>query len=141
MRKELKTAIELHRSGQLDRAAELYRSVLATESEDAEALHWFGLLHHQAGDDARAVEMIGRAVALRPGEYLYHGNLAEALRAAGDFERAAASCRAALGLWPDCLEALCCLGDVLAGLEAARGGDRGAAARRRLADGFRRRHQ
>jgi tetratricopeptide (TPR) repeat protein len=113
MRDVLRTAIELHRSGQLDRAAQLYQSVLAGGGENAEALHWFGLLHHQVGDHARAVELIQRAVARRPDSYLYHGNLAEAYRAAGEFERAVGSCRAALQLWPDYPEALCCLGTAL----------------------------
>ena len=66
---------------------------------------------------AGAVELIGRAVALRPDAHLYHGNLAEAYRAAGDHERAAESCRAALRLWPDYPEALCNLGTALTALK------------------------
>ena len=98
MRKVLRTAIELHRSGRLEEAASLYRSVLANQPENADALQWFRVLHHQIRDPARAVELIGRAVALKPDAYLYHGNLAEAHRAVGDYERAVESCRAALRL-------------------------------------------
>ncbi len=113
MRKVLRTAIELHGSGRLDEAASLYRRVLTSEPDNAEALHWLGVLYHQAGDPAGAVELIGRAAILRPDAYLYHGNLAEAYRAAGDHERAAESCRAALRIWPDYPEALCSLGTAL----------------------------
>ena len=94
--------------------------MLASEPENAEALHRFGVLHHQHGDHGRAVELIGRAVALRPNAYLYHANLAEAYRAAGDLERAAECCRAALRLWPDYPEALCNLGLALPGAGDAR---------------------
>jgi tetratricopeptide (TPR) repeat protein len=113
MRNALRSAIALHRSGQLEQAAELYRSVLARDRENAEAWHWFGVLHHQLGDHAGAVALIGRAVDLRPEAYLYHGNLAEAYRAGGEHAKAAASCRAALRLWADYPEALCTLGTAL----------------------------
>jgi tetratricopeptide (TPR) repeat protein len=113
VRKLLRSAIELHRSGRLDEAASLYRSVLASQPENAEALQWYGVLHKEIGDPESAVELIGRAVALKPGAYLYLGNLAEAYRAAGDHVRAAESCRAALRLWPDYPEALCSLGSAL----------------------------
>jgi len=117
MRKVLRTAIELHRSGQLDGAASLYRDVLASEPNNADALHWLGVLHNQLGDHARATELIGQAVALKPSAYLYHGNLAEAYRAARDYERAEESCREALRLWPDYPEALLNLGTVLTALK------------------------
>ncbi len=117
MRKLLRTAIERHRSGRLDEAASLYRHVLANEPENAEALHWLGVLHHQAGDPARAVELIGRAVALKPEAYLYHGNLAESYRATGDHQRSAESGRAALRIWPDYPEALCSLGTALSAMK------------------------
>jgi tetratricopeptide (TPR) repeat protein len=116
MRKLLRTAIELHRSGRLDEAASQYRRVLEGDPENAEALHWLGVLHLQAGDPAHAAELIGRAVVLRPDAPLYHGNLAEAYRKAGDFERAVEGARAALRIWPDDPEALCCLGTALSAL-------------------------
>ena len=84
----------LHRAGRLEGAASLYRDVLASEPDNAEALHWLGVLHHETGEHARAAELIGRAVVLRPDFYLYLGNLAEAFRAAGDYERAVESGRA-----------------------------------------------
>jgi tetratricopeptide (TPR) repeat protein len=116
MRKVLRTAIELHRSGRLEEAASLYRSVLSSQPENAEALQWFGVLHCQIGDPSRAVELIGRAVALKPDAYLYHGSLAEAHRAAGDPQRAAETCRAALRLWANYPEALCTLGSALSAM-------------------------
>ncbi len=79
-------------------------------------MHLLGVLHHQQGDHAKAIELIGRAVAIRPNVPAFHANLAEAYRATGQLERAAGCCRAALGLWPDYPEALCNLGLALQGL-------------------------
>jgi tetratricopeptide (TPR) repeat protein len=94
----------------------LYQQVLSQQKENAEALHLLGVVHHQQGDHARAVELIGRAVALRPNAFVFHANLAEAYRAMGDFERAAGCCRVALRFCPDYPEALCNLGAALQGL-------------------------
>ncbi len=116
MQDVLAAAIEMHRSGQLGQAAQLYQRVLAGEADNPEALHLLGVLRHQQGDHTRAVELIGRALARRPNAPIYHANLAEAYRALGDFERAAGCCRAALALWPDYAEALCNLGAALQGM-------------------------
>ncbi len=116
MQDVLTAAIEMHRSGQLGAASQLYQRVLAREQENAEALHLLGVLHHQQGNHTRAIELIGRAVAIKPNSHIYHANLAEAYRALGDFERAAGCCRAALSIWADYPEALCNLGAALQGL-------------------------
>ncbi len=115
MQDVLTAAIEMHRSGQLGSASQMYQKVLAREQENAEALHLFGVLLHQQGQHARAIELIGRAVVLRPNSHIYHANLAEAYRRSGDFDRAVGCCRAALAIWPDYPEALCNLGAALQG--------------------------
>ena len=112
----LRAAIEKHQTGQLGVAAQLYQGLLAREPDHAEALHLLGVLNHQQGQNSRAVELIGRAVALRPNAHVFQANLAEAYRALGDFERAAGCCRAALQIWPDYPEALSNLGAALQGL-------------------------
>jgi tetratricopeptide (TPR) repeat protein len=117
MQDMLATAIDLHRSGQLGPASQLYQKVLAREQDNAEALHLLGVLHHQQGQHGRAIELINRAVAIRPNNAAFHANLAEAYRAMGDCERAAGCCRAALSLAPNYPEALSNLGAALQGLE------------------------
>jgi tetratricopeptide (TPR) repeat protein len=106
----------MHQGGRLGEAATLYQKVLSQEKENPVALHLLGVLHHQRGDNARAIELIGRAVALRPNVPAFHANLAEAYRATGQLERAAGCCRAALSLWSEYPEALCNLGLALQGL-------------------------
>ena len=92
----LAKAFALHQTGQMDQASLLYQQVLTQEQENPDALHLFGVLRHQQGEHARAVELIGRAVTLRPNVTAFHANLAEAYRALGQFERAAGCCRTAL---------------------------------------------
>ena len=94
------TALEFHQAGRYADAARCYHNLLAREPENAEALHLFGVMHHQCGHSGRAVELIGRAAALRPHAAAFHANLAEAYRSLGDHERAIDSCRIALRLKP-----------------------------------------
>ena len=96
MQDVLTAAIEMHQTGQLRPAAQLYQKVLAHEEENADALHLLGVLRHQQGDHAKAVELIRRAIAMRPSVPAFHANLAEAYRSQGQFDRAAGSCRMAL---------------------------------------------
>jgi tetratricopeptide (TPR) repeat protein len=112
----LTAALELHQSGKLEPAAQLYQKILFQERDNAPALHLLGVLHNQQGQHARAVEEIGRAVALQPNVPAFHANLAEAYRALGQFERAAGCCRMALRLWTEYPEARCNLGLALQGL-------------------------
>src|SRR5438067_13191831 len=101
MADELSSAIELHRAGRLREAAAVYERLLAERPDEPEALHLLGVLRHQLGDHARAVELIGRAVALQPNVARYHANLAETYRALGQFDRAMGCCRGALHLTPN----------------------------------------
>ncbi|MFI5456158.1 MAG: tetratricopeptide repeat protein [Isosphaerales bacterium] len=110
MQDVLDSAIAMHQAGQLGDAALLYQKVLAQDEANASALHLFGVLYHQQGDDVRAVALIGRALAVRPSMPAAHANLAEAYRGLGQLERAVGCCRLALKLWPECPEALCNLG-------------------------------
>jgi tetratricopeptide (TPR) repeat protein len=98
-------ARQLHEAGRYADAARCYDAFLGLWPNHAEALHLFGVLHHQCGYPARAVELIGRAAALRPDAAAYHANHAEAHRALGQHEQAIDCCRTALRLRPDYPEA------------------------------------
>lgn len=116
MSHDLTTALALHQSGCLEDAARLYQAILEHQPLHADALHLFGLLHHEQGRHMAALEFIERAVTLRPNAAAYHANLGEVYRALGQFERAAGCCRTALGLRPDYPEAYCNLALCLQGL-------------------------
>ena len=81
MQDVLRDAISSHQAGDLARAGSLYQTVLASEPDNAEAMHLLGVLNHQRGEHTRAVELMGRAVAIRPNAAAFHANLAEAYRA------------------------------------------------------------
>ncbi len=115
----LTTAFELHQAGRYADAARRYHSLLSHEPENADALHLFGVMHHQCGHSDRAVELIGRATALRPGAAAFHINLAEAYRGLGQHEQAIACCRTALRLAPGFPEAFNTIGLALEALGRA----------------------
>jgi tetratricopeptide (TPR) repeat protein len=98
---DLAVALRHHQEGHLNEAAQQYQAILAAEPDHPDALHLLGVLAHQRGEYSRAVGMIGRAIAFRPGAAVYHANLAEAHRVLGQLDRAAAHCRTALRIQPD----------------------------------------
>jgi tetratricopeptide (TPR) repeat protein len=102
---EMLQAFRHHQAGELVAAARGYQAVLVKDPNHADASHLLGVVFHQQGQSAKAIELIGRAVALRPSVAAFHANLAEAYRAIGEFERAAGCCRTALQLWRDYPEA------------------------------------
>lgn len=116
MHADVALAFEHQQAGRYADAAHCYDVLLTREPENAEALHLFGVLHHQCGHHARAIELIRRALALRHDASAYHANLAEAYRALGQHDEAAACCRTALRLQPHYPEAANNLGLALQGL-------------------------
>jgi tetratricopeptide (TPR) repeat protein len=105
LHEEMANAFRLHQGGDLAGAARLYQAVLSRDANHADACHLLGVLRHQQGQHAQGVELISKAVALRPGVPAFHANLAEAYRALGQFDRAVGCCRTALQLWRDYPEA------------------------------------
>jgi tetratricopeptide (TPR) repeat protein len=102
---DLNLALQHHQTGRLDQAARLYQAILAREPRQADALHLLGVVALQQGNPARAAELIGQAVAIKPSVAVFHANLAEAYRALGQPDRAVGCCRTALRLQPHYPEA------------------------------------
>jgi tetratricopeptide (TPR) repeat protein len=98
-------AVQHHRAGRLDRAAEIYRSILTVVPEHSDSLNLLGVVLHQKGESAQAVPLIERAIALRPERIPYYVNLAAALRAVGRHEEAIRCCTEALARDPSLYEA------------------------------------
>src|SRR5262245_18953938 len=93
-------AVEHHRAGRLQQAHELYRQLLAHDPNHVDALHLMGVLAHQTGRNDIAIDLIGKAIAANGNVAVMLYNLAEALRAAGQSEQAAAALRRTLELDP-----------------------------------------
>ena len=96
----IKTAIELHKSGQLQQAKAHYRSILNTEPDHPDALHLYGLVCHQLGDHETAVSYIRKAVERVPTQAVLRNNLGDALHRSGQIEEAIQQLHTALELRP-----------------------------------------
>jgi Flp pilus assembly protein TadD len=110
---DFRTALGDHQSGRLEQAAQMYQSILARQPDHADALHLLGVVALQQGNPARAVELIGRAIAINPSAAAFHCNLADAYRAFGQLDRAAGCCQLALRLQPNYPEVANNLGLIL----------------------------
>jgi tetratricopeptide (TPR) repeat protein len=98
--KLLREGIEHHRQGMLDQAARLYEQALEVEPSEADALHLLGVIAHQRGDHAAAIERIRRAIAINAENAAYHSNLGVAYRSLGRTGEALSAVRRALELSP-----------------------------------------
>jgi protein O-GlcNAc transferase len=56
-------AVRHHQAGRLNEAERLYREVLQADPRHADALHFLGVLAHQAGRNDVAVDLIDKAIA------------------------------------------------------------------------------
>lgn len=94
----LSVATEHHRAGRVSEAERLYREVLETAPECADALHLLGIVALQSGRMAEAEAHLASAVAASPDDPLYQVNLGHALHGCGRHAEAARRFARALGL-------------------------------------------
>lgn len=96
----LKEAVALHQAGRLEEAGARYRAVLARAPAQFDALHLLGVVKRQQGDAQAAVDLIGQALRVNPGQATAHCNLGAALQDLGRSAQALASYDTALRLNP-----------------------------------------
>lgn len=97
----LKRGIALHQAGDLAAAEGVYREILAAAPGHADALHLYGLIAHQRGDNTTAIRSITKAIEMDSKVALYHANLGRVLKASGDDAGAVEAFRAGVQLEPD----------------------------------------
>jgi Flp pilus assembly protein TadD len=96
------TALAHHQADRLPEAERLYRLVLKSNPNHADALNLLGVLAAQIGRYDDAVELIGRACSLCPKVFDYRKHLGGALSEKKDFPAAVVAYRHALELNPGC---------------------------------------
>jgi predicted TPR repeat methyltransferase len=100
------SAIALHQRGQLAEAEAAYLAALEADKDNADALHYLGVLRHQQGQSFEALDLVWRALEIQPDYVDALNNLANIYRHLGSPAEAAKTYEVALALRPDHPEAL-----------------------------------
>lgn len=109
----LALAVGWQRAGELDAADGVYRQILAALPEQADALHFLGLLEFQRGHSGPALDLLERAVAAAPAHADLRSNFGNVLQSLGRLDAAEREYRAALTANPALVAAWNNLGVVL----------------------------
>lgn len=107
----LARAAELHRSGNLPQAGELYRQILGRDADNYQALTGLGRVLSETGSAAEALPLAKRAVACHPDLAEAHYHLGNVFRVLEKFEAAAGEYLRTLALDPAHAEACNYLGN------------------------------
>jgi predicted O-linked N-acetylglucosamine transferase (SPINDLY family) len=100
----MQQAVAHHQAGRLADAEKIYRQVLQQSPRDADALQLLGLLHHQTGRNDLAVELISKAITIRPRAEFFI-NLSQAYRELGRHAERLTACQRAVQMAPNIPEA------------------------------------
>ena len=109
----LQEGLRLHQAGNLAEAEGRYRAVLAQERDNADALHYLGLIAFQNKRYDSAVDLIAKSIAAADDNAAAHSNLANALTMLGRLPEAEAALDQALRIDPRFADAAFNRGNVL----------------------------
>ncbi|MBX2861320.1 MAG: tetratricopeptide repeat protein [Vampirovibrio sp.] len=114
--KKLSQAIQLHQSGHLEDAKQLYRQILSVNKNQVDALNLLGTILCDEGDPQQAEGLLTRALTLNPKQPELHFSMANILRDAGKLIEAKDAYQRAIQLDRTYLDAYINLGNVLQAL-------------------------
>lgn len=109
----LRQAVGHHQAGRVREAMTLYDQVLASHPDQADALHYSGVLLAQTGNPADGVRRLTKAVRLMPQRADFHANLGQVLVMLGRMDDAEQALRTAIGIEERLPDAHNNLGNVL----------------------------
>ena len=109
----LKTASKHHRNGKLKEAERIYLRILTRNPNHADALHLLGILATQTGEPDVALELIDRAISIKPTVADFYDNKGDALVALGRYDEAITARRKAISLNPRFVRSYYLLGNLL----------------------------
>lgn len=96
--REIKKAVMLHNSGDLERAGQIYRDILDADPFNADAFHLLGVMATQMGKKEEAERLISEAIRISPHAALYHNSLGDLFQGNGMMNDAFACYTKALSL-------------------------------------------
>ncbi len=102
---EVAKAIQYHKSGQLQKAEEIYKKILHINPNHPDSLHLLGVLAYQVGKIDIAVTLISKAIQNNPDNPSFYNNFGNVLKEQGKFNEAVSCYQKALKLKPDYAEA------------------------------------
>ena len=91
LQQALDLAIQHHSAGDLPSAENIYQLILQTDPDHPDALHLLGVISHQKGENERAVDLITKALAIKPNFAEAHNSLSASLHELGKLEEAVAA--------------------------------------------------
>ncbi len=97
---KLQEAISAHQNGKFAEAQDAYIEVLTADPDNADGLHFLGVLHFEAGAAENAVKLIEKSLTQAPRNAAAHNNLANILKISGDDNGALISYVRAIELEP-----------------------------------------
>lgn len=104
-------ALQLHQQGELSQAEALYKSLIATNPQHANAIHYLGVIYHQNGKHQLAIDTIAQAIKISPNSSDYVSNQGLAYKALKQHQQAIQCFQQALKLAPDDLDVYYNLGN------------------------------
>lgn len=112
----LEEVVQLHQQGDLLRAEQGYRAILAADPTEPDALHLLSLVRLAQGAPGEALDLVDQALAQNDAFVIAHNSRGSILKALGRYEAAARAFRQALALRVDYPEAWTNLGTALMAL-------------------------
>ncbi|MDX2145643.1 MAG: tetratricopeptide repeat protein [Rhodospirillaceae bacterium] len=94
----LAQGLKLLTGGDFNGAGELFQSVLTQQPNNADALHYLGVIAYQLGKDGEATDLFRAALQYAPNLADVHSNLGSALVRQGRFSEAEAATRRAIAI-------------------------------------------
>jgi tetratricopeptide (TPR) repeat protein len=109
----IQTGLKLHQAGRLQEAESCYQAVLREQPKNSDAWHLLGVIAQQIGKDEVAVELIEKAIDIRPDVADYYVTCGEAYRAMREYDSATHCYEKALSINPGFAGAHLNLGNTL----------------------------
>jgi len=98
---KITNAIQCHQNGELLKAQQLYKEILSIDPQNADCMHFLGVIAMQKGNLDQAIHLIQRAIELRPDISGYHSNIAMAYKENDQFKESLEHYQHSISLSPE----------------------------------------